>query len=470
MVIQAAKAAGQNPAYRPPGSFLRGNRVGRTEVFSRRGERVRWVPLRPAVCGRMMETGRFGRIEALAAVPTMNPSCVARRLGCRVPAGAVPLAAGRGVTGWRELAEYLADGKRWAGSSPRPPRSPGGDPLRYELSDLSYSPPGLSRLRHGLAGQSRVRFLRRAAQVGTEVALAGLMDRLRPLRAEILRAEAGIPASSSGCLCLYTHWSPNGRVSDMVLRQMDAWRAQGFDIVFVSNAVPPAADWDRLAAHCVLRISRDNIGRDFGAWRDALAIVLDRLGPPRELLLANDSVLGPIRDLAPVVAALRAGGEGLFGLTESRGGGAHLQSYVLLARGEGAVAEVGRHLADRIPSRSKWRLVQQGEIGLTRRMLEHGHRVAALFGHDRVGTALDHAMLREFGARFAEVGAYDRYPLNPTHHLWRVLVEKLGFPYIKTELVLRNPGRLAGVEAWRDVVDADGLPLIERHLAVMRGG
>ncbi|MGG5821403.1 rhamnan synthesis F family protein [Falsiroseomonas sp. HW251] len=340
----------------------------------------------------------------------------------------------------------------------------------YALSDLTLSAPGLARLRHGVAAKSRLRFARRILEVGSEVALAAVMDRLRPLRGEIRRIDAGVVPSGSGRLALYLHWSPSGRVSEMVLRQLDAWRAEGFDIVFVSNATPPDDDWVALAERCVLRIERANIGRDFGAWRDALAIAAERLGTPRELLLANDSVLGPIRPIAPVVAALRSGGEGLFGLTESRGGGPHLQSYVLLARGDGAVAELGRHLAACVPSRSKWRLVQQGEIGLTRRMLQAGHRVAALFGHDRVGEALDARMLAAFGPRFAEPGAYDRYPLNPTHHLWRVLVEEFGFPYLKTELVLRNPGRLPGVEAWPEVVDGAALPLLQAHLALMRGG
>ena len=40
------------------------------------------------------------------------------------------------------------------------------------------------------------------------------------------------------------------------------------------------------------------------------------------------------------------------------------------------------------------------------------------------------------------------WPLNPTQHLWRVLATKFAFPFVKTELVLRNPGRLPGVREW----------------------
>lgn len=337
----------------------------------------------------------------------------------------------------------------------------------YTLSDLALAPPGLARLRHGVAAKSRLRFARRIVEVGTEVALAALFDRLRPLQGGVRRTEAGIAPVGGGSLALYLHWSPSGQVSEMVLGQLGAWREAGFDIVFISNAEPPPADWEKVGRRAVLRITRDNIGRDFGAWRDGLAISLERFGSPRELLLVNDSVLGPIRPLPPVVAALRGGGDGLFGLTESRGGGAHLQSYVLLARGDAAVAEVGAHLAECLPSRSKWRLVQQGEIGLSRRLLRKGHRVAALFGYDRITAGLDPGTLALLGPRFAEPGALDRYPLNPTHHLWRVLVEQFGFPYLKTELVLRNPGRLPGVASWPDVVAPAARAMLDAHLATM---
>lgn len=340
-------------------------------------------------------------------------------------------------------------------------------PEPYLLSDLRLVPPGLARLRHGLAAKSRLRFLRRVVEVGTEVTTAMLLDRLRPLQGGVRTVAAGRAPTQGESLAIYLHWSPTGAVSDMVLGQIAGWRACGFDVVFVTNAAPPPLDWEKAGQDTLLRIARDNVGRDFGAWRDALAIVLRDRPSPRELLLANDSVLGPIRPMPQVLAALRAGGDGLFGLTESRGGGPHLQSYVLLARGDAAVADVALHLAACRPSRSKWRLVQMGEIGLTRRMLERGHRVAALFGYGRVTEALRPDELLSFGPRFAEPNAPERYPLNPTHHLWRVLVERYGFPYLKTELVLRNPGRLAGVDAWSEVVDSPTRARLEAHLATL---
>ena len=54
-----------------------------------------------------------------------------------------------------------------------------------------------------------------------------------------------------------------------------------------------------------------------------------------------------------------------------------------------------------------------------------------------------------------------------------VLATKFGDPFVKTELVLRNPGRLPGVEAWSAVVPPDSpcpLPMLQAHLATMGAG
>ena len=339
--------------------------------------------------------------------------------------------------------------------------------MRYALTEIDPAGSELGRVAHGLAAKSPLRFARRLVEVGAEILGAELLDRLSPLRAGILAAEAGDAPRQGRSLGLYLHWSGTGRVSAMVLRQLALWRQAGFDMVFVTNATPPESDWQAVAKETVLRLRRLNVGRDFGAWRDAAAIALRDRPAPAELLLVNDSVLGPFQPLDPLVEAWRAGGEGLFGLTESWGGGPHLQSYALLARGPGAVAGLITHLAHQRDSRSKWRTVQAGEIGLTRRMRQAGHHCAALFGYARLCEGLSAADHVALGPRHASLEAVLRYPLNPTHHLWRLLVERHGFPYLKTELIRRNPGHLPGVQAWREVVPPDLRSLIEDHLATL---
>jgi hypothetical protein len=360
------------------------------------------------------------------------------------------------------------------------------------LTDLHEASPGLRRVAHGYATSGTwKRMVYRAATIGGEVVAALPRDAVRAMRpaGKLTRIEDGVQTAEGATrVALYVHYSATGRVSEMVRCQLGLLGQFGFAIVFISMAAHiPEDDWQAVRSLCTLVVQRTNFGRDFGAWHDLMPEVRRRWPAPDELMLANDSVLGPIHPLAPVIEAMRAGGAGLFGLTESLQGGAHLQSYLLLARGKAAVADLMGFLQTLYVSHSKWLLVQMGEIRLARWMRRRGHRVAAVFGYDRLVQAAvaDPDERRRLMASNAKLRALDglaldqaaallhEWPLNPTHHLWHVLVTKFGNPFVKTELVLRNPGRLAGVGEWSAVVPPNApcpLPMLQAHLDTMTTG
>jgi len=301
-----------------------------------------------------------------------------------------------------------------------------------------------------------------------------------------LRMEPGVQRDPGAVrIALYVHYSANGRISDMVRNQLAFLGQSGFSIVFISMADRiPEADWQAVRQVAALVVQRPNFGRDFGAWRDLVPEVRRRWAVPQELLLANDSVLGPIYPLAPVIDAMQAGGDGLFGLTESLQGGAHLQSYMLLARGLPAVEDLMRFLQTLRVSHSKWLLVRMGEVRLSRWMRRRGHHVAALFGYDRLvrATIADPHELKRLQRLYkrlrnldqvsteAAVAALHRWPLNPTHHLWRVLTARFDYPFVKTELIRRNPARLPEIAQWHTVVPPGSpspLAMIRAHLATL---
>lgn len=361
------------------------------------------------------------------------------------------------------------------------------EPLR--LTDLRDVSPGLRRVAHGYATSGTwKRVAYRATSVVQEVLAAMPRDALRATRALVglLRTEDGVdPAGGATRIALYVHYSATGQVSEMVRCQLGLLRQFGFAIVFISMAEHiPAADWQAVRQLCALVVQRENFGRDFGAWHDLMPEVRRRWPHPDELMLANDSVLGPIYPLAPVIAAMRSGGDGLFGLTESLQGGPHLQSYLLLARGGVVVRDLMGFLQSLHISHSKWLLVQLGEIRLARWMRRRGHRVAAVFGYGRLAEAAvaDASERQRLIRSSTRLGDLDRlpaeqasallheWPLNPTQHLWHVLVTRFGYPFLKTELILRNPGRLPGVEDWSQVVRPDSgcsLATLQAHLASM---
>lgn len=359
------------------------------------------------------------------------------------------------------------------------------------LTDLMAGDPGLRRVAHGYATSGTwKRVAYRVAAVGREVLLALPRDAVRALRArkQPLRMEPGIDRRPDAKrIALYVHYSATGQISDMVRYHLALLGELGFAIMFISNAAAiPEDDWQAARSLCAMVVRRENFGRDFGAWHDLMPAVRLYWPQPDELLLANDSVLGPIYPFPPLIEAMRAGGDGLFGLTESLQGGPHLQSYLLLTRGRAAVTDVMTFLQTLYVSHSKWLLVQMGEIRLARWMAARGHRVAALFGYDRLVQAAiaDPGERRRLMGSGAKLAGLDRlpadqaaallhaWPLNPTHHLWHVLATRFGDPFLKTELVLRNPGRLPDVDQWAEVLPPNPpckLPMLQAHLRTMTG-
>ncbi|WP_368417178.1 class I SAM-dependent methyltransferase [Falsiroseomonas sp.] len=287
------------------------------------------------------------------------------------------------------------------------------------------------------------------------------LDSLRTQPPSIFRTEEGLdPQRFARSVAVMVQFSASGTVSAMVLRQIATYRELGFAVVLVSNSPSfPEASWHAVRQDAALVVHRRNRGLDFGAWKDVLPVALERWPEAEELLLVNDSVLGPIRPLAPVVGAMRASGPGFFGLLESIQGGPHLQSWFTLARGRAAIADAAAFIARLKLSRSKEKIIQRGELRMARTMRRHGHYVAAVYGY--------RAMIDRAQADLTMRDQLLHRPVNPAHHFWRTLVDAAGCPFIKTELVRRNPSRIEDVQKWPDVVPLDSpcpTDMIATHL------
>jgi hypothetical protein len=366
-------------------------------------------------------------------------------------------------------------------------------PAPLVLTDLVYRKPGWRRWLHGLPELSarnlhrvllrlphwRGRMVRRAGQRLNEIVTSTVKDAALSLfsnHGSILYMEHGkCPLRSPRrAVALYVHYAAAGTVSDMVLRQLADYRRLGFDIVFISNApAAPDGSWDRVHDIAALAVRRRNVGFDFGAWKDLLPVVLQRWPDAAEILLVNDSCLGPLRPLDPAFAAMRAAGDGIFGMQESQQGGTHLQSWFVLARGAAAITDLAGFFARLKLSTSKWKTIQRGELRLAREMLKRGHRVRAVHSYAALlGTALaDPAQRADLHTMLPDSNLAAR-PLNPTHHLWRSLIASPYCSFLKTELVQKNPGKVPNVERlWKSLVPENapcGLDILESHLAASK--
>ncbi len=301
-------------------------------------------------------------------------------------------------------------------------------------------------------------------------------------------------ASRGERIAIYSHYSSTGRVSAMVQSQLATYAAQGFEVIFVSmSASLDGDDLARLRKICRAVVARRSFGRDFGAWRDILSTDLVKRGQIQELLLVNDSVLGPIRPMEPLFSRMRTA-EGLWGLINSDQNGSHLQSFFLLARGQAAVEAAFAFFDNLILSSEKERVISKGEISFSSSIARRGVPLWAFYGLCQVeDAALSDRMTRlETILSLGHVGIYDYVngnpdasdddlnvrarnvmagsPVNPTHQFGEVLVRRFEFPFIKTELLVVNPSNMSIATTWRSLVTEESpcsVDMIVDHLCLL---
>jgi hypothetical protein len=330
--------------------------------------------------------------------------------------------------------------------------------------------------------QSRLRQLFRRAPMSFAPYLAYAWSFLRGRR-HIVRVwpEGRIELDES--VALFTHFDRRGQLADHVLGYVRALHNSGFSVVFVSNCGHRLRDsLTALQPFCRAIIVRQNVGYDFGAVRETLDLLdLPRLQTER-LLIANDSVYGPLVPITDMLSRVDFDEADLWGATESWQSRYHLQSYFLLAGRRAITSPAWQEFWQgvRQVSSKKW-VIYRYEIGLTQKLLRAGLRIRPLWPYHEL---LDHAVnssppdeadmamndplkqMRALANQRLREAAAQRAPLNPTSDLWRQLLLS-GFPFLKVELLTKNPTDVPDVADCRRVVaeipGAD-LAMIERDL------
>lgn len=186
------------------------------------------------------------------------------------------------------------------------------------------------------------------------------------------------------------HHDPDGVVDPHVGQALAAYRPHAARLVFVSTSVRALPD--SLAATVDRFVSRDNVGYDFGSWREGLAALSpagDFSAPGfDEVLCVNDSVWGPLVEPGPMLADARVADADLWGavlsLQPPRGGGRaarpHLQSWLFSARRPLLDAPVWRSFWEGVgPLPTKHDVVTRLELGLSESVAAAGFRIAALY-------------------------------------------------------------------------------------------
>lgn len=250
-------------------------------------------------------------------------------------------------------------------------------------------------------------------------------------------------------VCLFAHFDKHDSVDNYVWRYLAKLKELNFSIILVSTSRLSAADIARLNSVCDDVIIRDNKGLDFASWSAGFAKHGSAIGG--RLLLANDSVYGPIGSLGDALERLTRTAADFYGMVESVEIAPHLQSwFVLLQPWVVRAAALKAVLAQPFAAMTRPQIVRAGEVGLSRQLMAAGFCYEALYRSGGVA------------------GLPPRHGANPMLLHWRELLFDVGVPFLKIELLRDNPIGIEDPETiLRDVerIDFEISTLIRSHLA-----
>ena len=276
---------------------------------------------------------------------------------------------------------------------------------------------------------------------------------------------------------VFVHYDRDGVVDDHVVHALRHYRSLAEWLVVVSasaRALPPS-----LEPIVDTFISRENVGYDFCSWRAGLES-LGKAARFDEVACANDSVYGPLFDLAPAFSDPRISEADFWGMclsdqgTKRRGAVPcpHLQSWFFVMRRpvleSSAFTEFWNSV---VPLDQKDDIVDRYEIGMSQHFQDAGFRMAALYDGRSAGRRswrdiLPHVSLTEPGRSWRYVKKARRLRSNPSELSWDLVVEA-GVPFVKVGLFRVNHYGLNLRHVLRgiDTSTPYDIGLIQRHLA-----
>ena len=237
--------------------------------------------------------------------------------------------------------------------------------------------------------------------------------------------EGAISPDHDRPLCLFSSYDGESIVRENVYHYLQKLEMAGFDTVFISTSAGiSGSDLKRLAGYCIRIINRENRGYDFYSWK----VGLERYSHYREhagLLLANDSVYGPLFDFGDILTRLENCDADIVGMTDNFQYYQHLQSYFIYCkRPVVSSKEFIKFFGQVKVIHLKSAVIRKYEIGFSR-VLRKQFLLKALYPLEN--------MLNQ--ARYL---GYSKGEVDPTHILWKSLITEFKFPFLKRSLYTKR--------------------------------
>lgn len=240
-------------------------------------------------------------------------------------------------------------------------------------------------------------------------------------------------------VCLFAHFDHDNIVDEYVFCYLQEINRVGYKIVFITTCSSlKQYDIDQLGETCIDIIVRDNNGWDFSGWAEVINGHLE-LFDASNLLLANDSVYGPIGSLRDFIQRMSSSSYDFWGATISYQIKPHLQSYFINFGSKILKSKVFHSFwADIKQQPDKNETILKYEIGLTETLKSAGFVYGSSFGAANRYQCIEGINL-----------------LNPSHHLFDIMLQQHGCPFLKVELVRNNPFGV-NISGLQDIVTSAG--------------
>ena len=234
-------------------------------------------------------------------------------------------------------------------------------------------------------------------------------------------------------ICLFAHFDRNNEVSDRIYYYLKALSDAGFDIIFVSTSSDMSESVREKLIDVVAKvIVRKNIGYDFGSWRTGYQYAGD-ISRYSSLVLANDSVIGPVNSLKDMLEAMSSSKFNVWGVTDNYEINYHAQSYFLCFDSTILKSDFLPEFMSEIKVHdNKQVVINEYEVGLSQLALSKGFSVGAYCMYDDVVEYI-RSSADEYKSRISNG------KINSTLWLCDVLLSEFKSPFVKVELLRDNP-------------------------------
>lgn len=249
-------------------------------------------------------------------------------------------------------------------------------------------------------------------------------------------------------LAVMAHYDPEGLVRPHARRQVEALVADVEDVLVVSTAALTDDSRRWLAARARL-VERANYGYDFFSYKVGLDAAGD-LAAYDEVIVCNDSYVGPLRPYSRILADMAARPVDFWGFAQSTRIKPHVQSFFVAFRPWTVASRAFRRFwSEMQPISDRSKVIRRYEIGMSQQLYDAGFTSASYFAEDdadrRVGRRRMQwwAVHRDRFPRSREQLEVLRYRMgvgwNPSAAMADRALDDGRLPYVKLDTLRYDP-------------------------------